>query len=137
MIKLFELTTALFEQPGKWNQISTADKKKHFFMTSRFMAITKPLQALVLNHVKINMPAALDFWQGFMRQSYTKTPFWMFMPGAKKKKEKKEKIAKVSTESIILYAKANYVEVKDINDLIRFYPDKTIKDIKQFEKIKK
>ena len=37
------------------------------------------------------MNAAMDFWQGFMRQRYNKVPYWMYIKGSKKKKEEKKK----------------------------------------------
>jgi len=136
MAQLFEFTSALFEQPGKWAKFTKADKNKHFFMTSRFMAITFPLQALALNHVKMDAPAAMDFWQGFMRMRYKRVPTWMYIKGSVKKKEDKVKVTKVSDKMITDYAKAHFIEIKSVQDMIKFFPVEAVKEIKKWEKIK-
>lgn len=135
MVKLFEFTKILFEHPGKWNQLTKAEKSKHFFMTSRFMSIAYPLQALVLNHSKINTAATLDFWQGFMRQRFKKTPFWMFIKGSVKKKEEKTKKAQVSDEIIAKFAKVHFMEIKSVNEALLFFPAETLKEIKKWQKV--
>jgi len=135
-MQLFEFTKVLFEQPGKWAKLTRAEKTKHFFMTSRFMSITFPLQALALNHTKINFSSTMDFWQGFMRQRYKKVPFWMYIKGSVKKKEDKTKQIKVSEKQIEEFAKSHYIEIKSVKESLNFFPVETVKEIKHWEKIK-
>ncbi len=136
-MQLFEFTTALFNQPWKWTKFTRTDKTKNFFMTSRFMAIAFPLQALPLNHIKINMPAAMNFWQGFIRQRFNKVPFWMRLRGSVKKQKEKTAMAKVSNKQVESFAKSHGFEARSVKESLNFYPEETIKEIKQWEKMTK
>jgi hypothetical protein len=136
-MELFELTKAMFESPAIYADATRGDKRKNFFMIQRRMAINFPVQANMLQHVKINMEATIDFWQRFLRKRYTKTPFWMFITGVKKAKEEKEKKINLSSELISQYCRFYGKDPKSIRDALRFYPEQMIKEIKGFDKIQK
>ena len=133
-MQLFDFTKTLFNDPIEWRKLTKSVKRKNFFMTSQFMSIAFPLQAQLLNHIKINQEASLDFWQKFMRQRYNKTPFWMFIKGRVKNKEAKENKT-VSKALIAQYCKAHNLELKTIDDALLHFPDEIIKEIKKFDKI--
>jgi hypothetical protein len=137
MINLFDLTKKIFEDPVGYKEISKGDKRKNFFMVNRRFAIGHPIQAGLLNHIRVNQSAVIDVWQGFMRKTYNKTPFWMFIKGIKKTKEQKESKRNISSESIREYARINRMDLKSINDALEMFPDKMTKEIKDFEKIRK
>ena len=134
MVQLFDLTKAIFENPEEYKTITPGDKRKNFFMINRRFAIAHPMQAHVLNHIRINQSAVIDVWQRFMQKNYKKTPFWMFIKGIKKTKEIQEKKTNVSSESIVLFAKANQMDIKSIRDALEMFPDEMTKEIKNFEK---
>ena len=68
-MELFELTKAMFESPAKYAEATKGDKRKNFFMIQRRMAINFPIQAQLLQHIRINMEAAVDWWQRYLRNS--------------------------------------------------------------------
>ncbi len=135
-MQLFKFTKILFERPGDWLDITKGEKRKQYYMTSQFMSIVFPLQAQVLNHIKISQESAMDFWQKFIRQRYKRVPFWMYIKGKVKRKEGKEKKT-ISNALILDYCKAYTMDPKTIKDALLHFPDEIIKEIKKFDKIRK
>jgi hypothetical protein len=136
-MELFEITKAMFESPSNYGEVTKGEKRKNFFMIQRRMAINFPIQANLLQHVRVNMESTIDWWQRFLRKQYTKTPFWMFTQGVKKTKEAEEKKANVSADLINQYCNFYGKDPKQVKDAIKFYPDQIIKEIKELDKIKK
>jgi hypothetical protein len=138
-MELFEMTKAMFESPGTYSGATKGDKRKNFFMVNRRMAIQFPHLANMLQHVRINQEAAVDWWQRFLRlnQKYTKTPGWMYVEGVKKAQEKKEKKVNISNETVQEYCKFYQKDPKQIRDAIKFYPVEMSKEFKEFEKLQK
>lgn len=135
-MQLFEFTKVLFENPTEWFSLTKSEKRKHFYMTSQFMSIAFPLQAHILNHIKINQEASMDFWQKFMRRNYKSVPSWMFIKGKAKRQEEKEKKT-INQKLVAEYCKAYNMDIKVIQDAMLHFPDEIIAEIKQFEKITK
>ena len=96
-----------------------------------------PDNANLLQHIRINMEAAVDMWQRLLRRKYTKTPFWMYVQGVKKGEEAKEKKANISNETVQEYCKFYAQDPKQIRDAIKFYPVEMVKELKEFEKMQK
>lgn len=136
-MELFELTKAMFESPGTYADATKGDKRKNFFMIQRRMAINFPVQAHLLQHIRINMEASIDWWQRFLRKQYQKTPFWMFQQGIKKNQEKEEKKTKISGETISEYCRFYQKDPKQIKDAIKFYPEEMAKEMNDFTKMMK
>jgi len=136
-MELFELTKAMFESPGTYADATKGDKRKNFFMIQRRMAINFPVQAHLLQHIRINMEASIDWWQRFLRKQYQKTPFWMFQQGVKKNQEKEEKKTKISGETISEYCRFYQKDPKQIKDAIKFYPEEMAKEMNDFTKMMK
>lgn len=134
-MELFELTKIMFEDPKAYQEVTPGEKRKHFFMINRRMAIQFPLQANELQHVKIDEVGVIDFWQDFLRKQYNKTPFWMYTKGVKKAKEKKEKKLQIKESTIIQFASINNFDLKSVKDAIFFFPTEMKKEINKFEKI--
>ena len=135
-MELFEFLNVMFTRPAEWDNISNLEKKKQFFMTNRRLAINFPMQANVLQHLKINPTSVVNFWQYFIRikQKYSQVPGWMYTKGVKKTQQVKEKLS-VSQNLIDEYARLNRLDRKSVIDAITFYPDAMKKELKQFEKI--
>jgi hypothetical protein len=95
------------------------------------------MQANALQHLKINQAAVIDFWQNFLTKQYRFVPNWMYIKGVKKSKETKEKKLTVSNELIKEYCKFMKIDPKSVRDALEFYPDKMIKELKEFENILK
>ena len=133
-MELFELTKIMFEDPVAYKQVTPGEKRKHFFMINRRMSIQFPLQADILQHIKISEEAVIDFWQKFLRQQYNKTPYWMFIKGTKKQKENKEKKIDIKESSLKSYAIINGFDFKSIKETLEIYPEELKNEIKSFEK---
>jgi hypothetical protein len=135
-MELFDFTRVIFEKPGEWTDITPGEKRKHFFMVNRRFAIQHPLQANALQHLKINQVAVMDFWQKYMRKTYSHTPNWMYIKGSKKAKEVKEKKNNnISGALINQYASRMEIDKKAIYEALEYYPDIMQKEIKDFERM--
>lgn len=136
-MELFDLTKTLFENPQQWNDVSNSDKKKHFFISNRMFSIGHPLQAHLLQHIKVNPAIIMDIWQRLMTNKfgYKKTPGWMFTKGVVKNKLEKEKKTSLSEELIKEYCRVYKVDYKSIKDSLMFFHEKTVNEIKEFEKV--
>ena len=136
-MELFDFIKVVFTNPTEYSSITPGEKRKHYFMCQRRFAINFPMQANVLQHLKINQAAVVDFWQVFLRKQYKFTPGWMYTKGVKKAQEVKEKQLSVSNELIKEYCKYFKVDPKSIRDALEFYPQDMIKELKEFEIISK
>jgi hypothetical protein len=136
MIELFDLTKTLFENPQAWEEISKADKRKHSFIVNRMFSIGHPLQAQLLQHIKISPSVMIDIWQRLMtiKFGYNKTPGWMFTKGTVKNKLEKEVKTNLSEEIIKEYCKKFRVDYKSVKDALKFFPTKMTTEIKEYEK---
>ena len=135
-MELFDITKTIFENPQEWYKVNDYEKKKFFFIINRMFAIGHPLEAQALQHIKNNPVNVMNIWQRFMqKKKYNKTPGWMFTKGVTKNKLEKEKKINISEELIKEYSRVYQIDYKTIKDSIKFFPDKTIAEIKEFEKV--
>lgn len=134
MMNPFELTRAMFEDPEAYLKVTPGEKKKNFFIVQRRMAIKFPFQANVLQHVRIDEVAVMDFWQRFLSSQFDKTPHWMYTKGTKKAKENVEKKVNIKEESIKAFASKNGYDIKSVRESIKTFPEQTKREIDAFEK---
>ena len=87
----FEVSKIIFESPAQYRDLTKGDKRSNFFILQRRFAINFPIQAQLLQHIRINMESVIDWWQRFLRKQYQKTPYWMYQQGVKRIKKKKRK----------------------------------------------
>jgi hypothetical protein len=127
----------IFTNPLEYSSITPGEKRKLFFILNRRFAINFPLQANVLQHVKINQTAVVDFWQNFLRKQYDRIPGWMYTKGVKKSQEFKENKLNISNDLIKEYCKYFKIDRKSIIDALQFYETSMIKELKEFENILK
>lgn len=132
---LFDLIKTIFNDPVEYSKVPAGEKRKHFFMIQRRMAVNFPLQANILQQLKINQSAVVDFWQWFIRKQYKYAPSWIYTKGVKKSQEFKEKKSNVSSNLITEYSKYFKIDRKSIVDSLEFYPEKMTEELKNFEKI--
>jgi hypothetical protein len=133
-MELFELTKLMFENPQGYLQVTSGDKRKHFFMINRRMSINYPIQTNILQHIKINDIAVIDFWQNFLRKHYNKTPYWMFTKGIKKTSEEKEKNLTIKDSTIKEFCIYYGYDLKSVNESIKIFPEEMKKELNVFEK---
>ena len=134
-MELFDLIDCMFKDPEKYKEVTKFDKKKNFFMINRRLSIGHPVQAHLLNHIKISPEEAVDVWQRFLLKQYNKKlPSWMFLKGIKKVKEAEEKKVNISNKSIVNFAAINNYDLKSVKDLVKFFPAELKLEIDKLEK---
>ena len=136
-MELFDIIKVIFNKTTEFDSLNPGEKRKHFFMVNRRFAIQFPLQANVLQHLKINQSAVVDYWHVFLSSKYDYQPSWIYTKGVKKSVEVKEKKLPVSNNLIIEYCKYNNVDFKAVKDALIFFPNDMISEIKQFEILSK
>jgi len=139
---LFGFIGMLFTDPEGYASVSKGEKKKHFFMCGRRFSIAFPMEANVLQHLKINQVAAVDYWQWFFRKKYglrpgDSLPGWTYTKGAKKAQEAKDKKLTVDGGTISEYCRRFGVDPKSVEDALEFFPEQMTKEIKEFENMLK
>jgi len=139
MRDLFEILNILFENPIEWEKITNGEKTKNFFLINRRMAIMYPQEANVLQLLKINQGAVVEFWQRFIRvkKKYTKLPGWMYTKGVKKSLDIKEKKLLISKNVIDEYSRINQIDRKSIYEALEFFPTEMLAELKSYEKLLK
>lgn len=136
-MELFDLIKRMFEDPEGYKEATKGDKKKFFFILQRRFAIQYPLQANVLNQLRINQEEAIDVWQRFLRKKYVKIPFWMFTKGVKKAKEAKEKKINISIRVVEEYAKKHRLDLKSVWEALTVFPKEMQKELVKFSRYMK
>jgi len=134
-MELFDILNCMFKDPELYKEVSKSDKKKNFFMINRRLSIAHPMQASVLNILKINQEEAVDVWQRFLIKQYGgKLPGWMFIKGIKKVKEAEEKKVSISSKDIVEFSRINMFDIKSVRDAIKVYPEEMKKEIDKLQK---
>lgn len=139
-MELFDFINLIYTNPQEYSKITPGEKRKQFFMCQRRFAIQYPMQANVLQHVKINQSAVIDFWQNFLRKQNkfsTWLPKWLYTKGVKKSQDVKEKKQNISNEVIREYCRVYKINRKTVEDALEFYNVEMVQELKDFEKIMK
>lgn len=135
-MELFELTKIMFEKPEEYDSVTPGDKRKHFFMINRRMAIQYPEHAQALQRTKIDEVSVIDFWQRYLlKQHKGRTPGWMFVTGVKKNQEQKEKKLNVKDSLIKEFAIKFGYDLKSVREAIETFPEEMKKELQNFQKI--
>ncbi len=135
-MQLFDFIRVLFESPKQYNELSDYDKARQFFMTNRFMSIQYPIQANMLNHIKISQAKAVDYWHRNMSNVYTRVPKWVFAKGQKKAAKATTKATKkpgkLATQK---YLTANKLTNRDLDQAILMFGESVYDPIRRIEKV--
>jgi hypothetical protein len=135
-VDLFDFIRVLFESPKSYAEIADYDKARQFFMTNRLMSINYPIQANILNHIKIPQAKAVDYWHRNMTNVYTKVPSWIFAKGQKKAAGDKTKSKKLpSKETIKIYLNRYGLTHRDLDDAVKLFGDSVYEPIYRLEKV--
>lgn len=133
-MELFDFINIIFTDPVKFKEVTNGEKQKNYFMLNRRFAIQFPMQANVLQLLKINQIAVIDYWHNFLRKYYKTVPSWIYAKGIKKTKEIKEKSTSINNELIIMYSKTFELDSKSIKSALEFYPEQMIKELHDFSR---
>lgn len=117
-MELFDLLKSFFNQ-SKWEEASSHDKAKNFFMVNRIMSISFPLQSNAFNNTKIDPASVVEFWRSTLNQKYKAVPGWFFT--STNKKEKKDIF--IPGEEVSSFIKSKYeISDRELKELYQFYP---------------
>ena len=133
--KLFDFIDILFTDKKTFNKLKSYEKARHFFMLNRFMSIQYPVQSNFLQHLKINPVEVVNYWQTTMNKLYTRVPNWMYVKTKKQKNNNKKYY--IDEEIIKEYCKKFNYSKRQVEDAMKFFPEKMYKELKQFEKLLK
>jgi hypothetical protein len=133
-MELFDFIGRIFGDDVKWKEVTAADKRKHFFMTNRFLSIKYPYQVLHLSSVRVSAESTMDYWHSVLSGLFSKTPGWIYAKTIKRK-EKQKKISYPTIEMIKWYCRTENLSPLEFEDKERLYGDEFIKYLVEEEKM--
>lgn len=132
-MKLFDFIKIMFSNNNEYEKLSYYDRSKFRFMVTRFMSISYPETANILNRVGINPTYVNDSFRLITRR-FKRTPRWIYTKTKKVKKKDSEFEPKEST--IKLYLKKNNATMKDYKDVLKSVRrNDMLKELEELEKI--
>jgi len=137
MVALFDYVKILFSGNEKqWNELTSPDKNRNFFMANRFLAIKYPVQVSLLSHYRINSSAVSDYWHSILVKMFKTQPNWIYAKTKKKSVEDKKK--NLPSEAMVKWYCMKYeMSRRDYNDNVTFFGETFLKEITDLEKILK
>ena len=131
--ELFGIIDALFVDKEKIYSLSDETCKQYLFMVLRRLAIKYPLQANHFNDGKSNPKDVIRFWADYLYTgSYV--PKWTKTSGTTKSSKNKANKEDFTKDEIKLYRKHYDITEKEYDDMMRFFTEDTIEEIKAFKK---
>lgn len=127
---LFDYIKCLFSQSKDYENLPDYVKKKHAYMTNRFLSIQYPTQAQMFNRLNINPVGVADSWRK-VGIRHKRTPGWIF---TKTKKKPKENVFVPSDEVLHFYLKMNEIGMREYKDAMKYAPEKVTSDLKTIQK---
>ena len=136
---LFDTLKALFKNKEYINKLSEETCSQIIFMINRRLAIKYPLQAQAFNLGTVNAKDEIKYWSDFLyNNEYVHyVPDWIYTAGATKSKTASDNKKEISSKLMNEYSKNYNISVKDINTALRFFPNETIAEFKDFEELNK
>lgn len=129
----FDIINYMFTNKTVFDRLSDTMLKQHFFMINRTFAIKYPLQAAMFNKMGINEAEVIRFWQYFLtapsKEGYGRVPQFVYT--------KRPKIVdpdNLEEDTVNEYCKRYKLSKKDFRNMLYFYHDFTVNDVKEFEK---
>ncbi len=131
--ELFGIIDALFVDKEKIYNLSDETCKQYLFMVLRRLAIRYPLQANHFNDGKSNPKDVIRFWADYLYTG-SSVPKWTKVSGTSKSSKNKANKDDFTKEEIRLYCKHHDINDKEYDDMMRFFPEDTVEELKAFKK---
>ena len=131
--ELFGIIDALFIDKKKILDLSDEACRQYLFMVLRRLAIKYPLQANHFNDGKSNAKDVLRFWSDYLYTG-SSVPRWTKTSGSKKESKNKANKADFTKDDIKAYKQHYDLTDNQFDDMMRFYPDNTAKEINEFKR---
>ena len=130
-VDFITLANIIFKDKDKYEFVSDEEKENNFFVLNRKFAYKYLKQAKFFNNKDIDKPSAIDIWYQIFYKTTNGTPQWWW----KTKQQAKPK-SEFNNAEIKMVKQFYKFTDKDINFLIKYYPDKLREDIKRIKKFK-
>ena len=130
-MKLFDYINVIFSaNNAKWEEISELDMARNAFMLNRLMSIKFPIQAQMLNIMKISPVGQAQTWRNIAKQ-FKRTPGFIY---TKTKNMSSDKTKKLNEDAVAVYMKFNEIGETEFKDAYRFNPDAVEEALEVIEK---
>jgi len=132
-MKLFDFIKIMFSDKGEYEKLSYHDRSKNRFMVTRFMSISYPEVANLLNRNGLNPTYVNDSYRMITRR-FKRTPNWVYTKTKTAKKSEDEFKPKEST--LHFYLKKNEATMRDYNELLKSArKELVLKELEELEKL--
>lgn len=129
-MELFNYINTIFGSDKVWNEVGNVDKNKHSFMLNRLMSIQFPMQASMLNALKISQIGQAETWRMIGKQ-FKKTPGFIYTKTSTKKEKAKRKY---SDDAIKKFMQINEIGEREFKMAMKFNEDEMNKSLEIIEK---
>lgn len=130
-MKLFDYINVIFgANNAQWEEISELDMTRNAFMLNRLMSIKFPIQAQMLNIMKISPVGQAQTWRNIAKQ-FKRTPGFIY---TKTKNMSSDKTKKLNEDAVAMYMKINEIGETEFKDAYRFNPKEVEKALDILEK---
>ena len=130
---LFDIINALFTNRDYIYNLTNETAKQSLFMVLRRLAIKYPCEANTFNKLKIDPLGTLKYLADVYHEM-GRVPKWMYTSGATKSKKT---VKDIQPNEIKQYKNHYNIGEKEFQELMRFYPDETIQEIKEITNLYK
>lgn len=138
MKTFIEVANTLFINKGQYKYVTDEEKKNTFYIINKKCCLGKTAKGMGLikysqyfNNKYIDKDSALDIWYILFRNQNTIPGWWFAKSNSAKEKSTKFKI---TDEDKTLLIENSDLDYKDIDFLIKNYPDELKKEIKKLNK---
>lgn len=130
-MKLFDYINVIFDaNNAKWEEVSELDMARNAFMLNRLMSIKFPVQAQMLNIMKISPVGQAQAWRNIAKQ-FKRTPGFIY---TKTKNMSSDKTRKLNEDAVAMYMKMNEIGEKEFKDAYKFNQEEVEKALDILEK---
>lgn len=129
-MKLFDYINTIFGPDKQWEEISELDMSRNAFMLNRLMSIKFPIQAQMLNIMKISPVGQALTWRAIGKQ-FRRTPSFVY---TKTKGVSTDKTKKLNEDAVKLYMKINEIGEREFKDAYKFNQEEIDKSLAILEK---
>jgi len=132
-LELFDFIDCLFSKE-KYKAVPNSDKRKHCFMTLRFLSIKYPWEANMYNLIGTNEVSTMDVWHLIMTKTHTRKPQWLYTKSEKRAETSESPLKKVDKDTVSSWCRLRGVGPKDLEFACRVFPSQVASELKAYEK---
>lgn len=135
-IGLFDIINALFLNKDFIWELTESTATQNIFMINRRMAIKFPMEADFFNRSATNALDVLKFWSDFLYNG-SRVPKWVYTKSEIAKKKKSADDYGLTRDMKQSYADVNWLSMKDVDSMLRFFPETAAALIKENDELDK